>query len=194
MEVSQEQDIERIVSFIKHEAKEKVQEILIKASEEYNTEKAKIVRSETMKIEKDYLQRKKKLEIQKVMNESVVRSELRMKELLKKVNLLEIFFMSVKKSLKNRILKAENILKDCEKIKENKILIFCLKKDEKYVKNCVGNKYEIEVKELGEEYIGGVIVCNSDRSVIIDNSFKSLIEILKEKYMSLIWKILVKGC
>ena len=55
------------VSFIKQEAQEKAREIKIKADEEFNIEKAKIVRQETIAIEAFYQKKAKQAEIQKKM-------------------------------------------------------------------------------------------------------------------------------
>ncbi len=55
------------VSFIKQEANEKAREIKIKADEEFNIEKAKIVRQETIAIEAFYQKKAKQAEIQKKM-------------------------------------------------------------------------------------------------------------------------------
>lgn len=48
-------DIERMMAFINHEADEKIKEMKIKATQEYNTEKARIIKEETFRIENGFL-------------------------------------------------------------------------------------------------------------------------------------------
>jgi len=55
------------VSFIKQEALEKAREIKVKADEEFNIEKAKLVRQEALNIESFYEKKKKQAEVQKRM-------------------------------------------------------------------------------------------------------------------------------
>lgn len=60
-------EMNKMVSFIKQEALEKAREIKIKADEEFNIEKAKLVRQETVSIEAFYQKKMKQAEIQKKM-------------------------------------------------------------------------------------------------------------------------------
>ena len=64
-EVSQE--MQKMVSFIKQEALEKAREIKIKADEEFNIEKAKLVRQETLALESFYQKKKKQAQVQRKM-------------------------------------------------------------------------------------------------------------------------------
>ncbi|KAI8810445.1 ATP synthase subunit-domain-containing protein [Cladochytrium replicatum] len=64
-EVAKEMD--KMVQFIKQEAFEKAKEIKVKADEEFNIEKAKLVRQETLAIEAFYQKKMKQAEVQKRM-------------------------------------------------------------------------------------------------------------------------------
>ncbi|EEQ81985.1 hypothetical protein NCER_101379 [Vairimorpha ceranae BRL01] len=70
MEKLPNKDIERMITFIKHEAEEKVKEIEIKAIQEYNIEKARLVKQEVDTVEKDFKNKQKNLEIRKLCEES----------------------------------------------------------------------------------------------------------------------------
>lgn len=54
-------------SFIEREAREKVEEILAKAEEEFNIEKARLVQQEKLKIMAYYERKEKQVELQRKM-------------------------------------------------------------------------------------------------------------------------------
>lgn len=62
-----QQEMKKMVSFIKQEAIEKARELQVKADEEFNIEKAKIVRQETLAIESNYGRKLKQAEISRKM-------------------------------------------------------------------------------------------------------------------------------
>ena len=55
MEKVPRKDIDRMMAFINHEADEKIKEMKIKAIQEYNAEKARIIKEETMKEENEFM-------------------------------------------------------------------------------------------------------------------------------------------
>mmetsp|Transcript_4302 Transcript_4302/g.6619 ORF Transcript_4302/g.6619 Transcript_4302/m.6619 type:complete len:235 (-) Transcript_4302:1109-1813(-) len=57
--------IHQMVNFIKQEAQEKANEIMVKAEEEFNIEKLRMVEAEKQKIRKDYERKEKQVEVQK---------------------------------------------------------------------------------------------------------------------------------
>lgn len=57
--------IKQMVEFIKQEANEKAHEILIKAEEEFNIEKLRLVEQEKVKVKTEYDRKHKQIEIQK---------------------------------------------------------------------------------------------------------------------------------
>jgi V-type H+-transporting ATPase subunit E len=60
-------EMNKMVSFIKQEALEKAREIKVKADEEFNIEKAKLVRQETLAIEAFYEKKMKQADVQRKM-------------------------------------------------------------------------------------------------------------------------------
>ena len=60
-------EMTKMVSFIKQEALEKAREIKVKADEEFNIEKAKLVRSETVAIDAFFAKKMKQAESQRKM-------------------------------------------------------------------------------------------------------------------------------
>ena len=60
-------EMKKMVAFIKQEAIEKAREIQVKADEEFNIEKAKLVRQETLALEALYEKKVKQEEIARKM-------------------------------------------------------------------------------------------------------------------------------
>ncbi len=60
-------EMKKMVTFILQEANEKAKEIRIKADEEFNIEKAKLVRQETVMIESNYSKRLNQADVKKKM-------------------------------------------------------------------------------------------------------------------------------
>lgn len=61
-----------MVSFIEQEAAEKANEILVKAEEEFNIEKGRIVQQEKLKVMSLYEKKEKQVETQRKMYASVL--------------------------------------------------------------------------------------------------------------------------
>jgi len=59
--------IKQMVSFIQQEANEKANEIKLKADEEFNIEKLRMVEAEKAKIRAEYERKEKQIEVQKRM-------------------------------------------------------------------------------------------------------------------------------
>lgn len=60
-------EMKKMVTFILQEANEKAKEIRIKADEEFNIEKAKLVRQETTSIESNYIKKLNQVDVKKKM-------------------------------------------------------------------------------------------------------------------------------
>ena len=60
-------EMKKMVTFILQEANEKAKEIRIKADEEFNIEKAKLVRQETTSIESNYIKKLTQVDVKKKM-------------------------------------------------------------------------------------------------------------------------------
>jgi len=60
-----QKQLKQMCSFILKEANEKAQEIGVKAEEEFNIEKQRLIQEEKVKIRKDYEKKEKQVEVQK---------------------------------------------------------------------------------------------------------------------------------
>ncbi|CAG8781544.1 26104_t:CDS:2 [Gigaspora margarita] len=112
-EVSNE--MTKMVAFINQEANEKANEIRVKADEEFNIEKAKLVRQESINIEATYQRKIKQAEIQKKIAQSNFINKSRLKVLQARQQMLEELFVETRSQLKKISQNKDsysNLLKD----------------------------------------------------------------------------------
>lgn len=69
-EAEVKQQIDQMVAFIHQEAREKANEIKLKADEEFNIEKLRMVEGEKQKVRQDYERKEKQVEVQKRIAQS----------------------------------------------------------------------------------------------------------------------------
>ncbi|KAJ3331850.1 V-ATPase V1 sector subunit E [Blyttiomyces sp. JEL0837] len=161
------------VAFIKQEALEKAREIKVKADEEFNIEKAKLVRQETIAIEAFYQKKLKQAEVARKMGRlpSISADTGKYSELLTKL-ILQTFYQ----------------------LMEAKVEIQCRKQDEALVEKAMAAaktayvaaaKRDINVSidkanPLPDASAGGVIVSANDGRVRVNNTLENRLELLSD--------------
>jgi V-type H+-transporting ATPase subunit E len=88
-----------MTAFIKQEAEEKAREISIKADEEFNIEKSKLVRQETDAIDTQYEKKFKQATMSQQITRSTVANKTRLKVLAARQELLDHIFEAAGKKL-----------------------------------------------------------------------------------------------
>lgn len=83
------QEMRKMVAFIMQEAAEKAREIQLKADEEFNIEKAKLVRQETAAIEAQYERRLKQAQVRRKIGQSAQINKTRLQVLQAREGVLE---------------------------------------------------------------------------------------------------------
>ncbi|KAG1316790.1 hypothetical protein G6F62_013280 [Rhizopus arrhizus] len=92
-------EMKKMVAFIKQEALEKAREIKVKADEEFNIEKAKIVRQESLNIEAVFERKIKQAEVQKRIAQSNHINKTRLKILQERQQVLDDLFEEANKRI-----------------------------------------------------------------------------------------------
>lgn len=82
--------IKQMVNFIMQEAHEKVNEIRIKTEHDFNLEKQMLVHNGKLKIQEEYAQKEKDLEIQQRVSRSAAIGSARVKKMKSRDDLLEV--------------------------------------------------------------------------------------------------------
>ncbi|KAJ1954000.1 V-ATPase V1 sector subunit E, partial [Linderina pennispora] len=92
-------EMNKMVAFIKQEALEKAREIKVKADEEFNIEKAKLVRQESINVEEQFQRKVKQADVkQRILNSTLVNKS-RLQVLQQRQALLDTVFVDAQKAL-----------------------------------------------------------------------------------------------
>ncbi|KAI9209071.1 ATPase, V1/A1 complex, subunit E [Polychytrium aggregatum] len=194
-----QQEMQKMVSFIKQEALEKAREIKVKnADEEFNIEKAKLVRQETLAIEAFYQKKLKQSEVQRKIAQSNHINKNRLRVLQTRQQVLEELFKEAKSklvSLTQDKTKYQHLLKDLilqglYQLMDTFVVLQCRKVDVPLVK--AGLEIAVaeykkalnrpvtltldEANPLPETSAGGVVLSSLEGRIRVSNTLESRLE------------------
>ncbi|GAA5801853.1 ATP synthase subunit [Helicostylum pulchrum] len=197
-------EMKKMVAFIKQEALEKAREIKVKADEEFNIEKAKIVRQESLNIEAVFERKIKQAEVQKRIAQSNHINKARLRILQQRQQVLDELFEETD-GLIHQISEDEEqyatllqglILQGAYALMEEDIEIRCREQDIDQVNSAVENiseRYEEDMKftpnfVISEDYLaaasaGGVVMSGHHGKITVDNTLGARLDISKEEML-----------
>jgi V-type H+-transporting ATPase subunit E len=191
-----------MVEFIKKEADEKAQEIKLKANEEYEIEKASIVRSETESIDSAYERKYKQAALSQQIAKSTLANKIRLKILGAKEDALQAILEEARSKLKGvsgdkatyeKVL-AGLIEEGLYSLMDDKVVVRVRESDvavaEKAVEQAAkqyeetaGKPVTIMVDKtnyLAADSAGGVIVVSDNGKIDVDNTLEERLKLLSE--------------
>eukprot|EP01100_Stratorugosa_tubuloviscum_P005456 TRINITY_DN242_c0_g4_i1.p1 TRINITY_DN242_c0_g4~~TRINITY_DN242_c0_g4_i1.p1 ORF type:complete len:248 (+),score=126.91 TRINITY_DN242_c0_g4_i1:166-909(+) len=150
--------LQQMVSFIKKEAEEKVNEIRIKAEEEFNIEKQKIIQTEKMKIINEFEKKEKQIEVRRKIAYSNEINQARLRVLKAREDCVNRVFhetqhrlSTISNSNSYEHLLGKLILQALIKMGEEEVLVCCRKTDEKLVEKLIPDCREKYKQKTGKE-------------------------------------------
>lgn len=190
-------------AFIEKEAQEKAKEIRLKADEEYEIEKASIVRAETAAIDSTYEQKLKKASLAQQITKSTIANKTRLRVLATKDQVVNDIFDAAEKELKN-ITKNKGdykpiltglIEEGLLALMEDKVTLKVKKEDVALAKEAAEQaakdfeskaKFAVEISVdesnfLSSDIAGGVVVVNGSGKIEVDNTLEERLKILSEE-------------
>ncbi|KAF4500565.1 V-type proton ATPase subunit E [Fusarium agapanthi] len=195
-------ELSKMTEFIKQEAMEKAREIEIKANEEFEIEKSKLVRQETDAIDSQYEKKFKQATMSQQITRSTVANKTRLKVLGARQELLDNIFEEAQKKLaegakdKGKYQKALKglLLEGFYALDEPELQVRARKKDYDVVKKAIEEAAMEFKKELGKDITakiqeddplpegiaGGVVVISGSGKIDIDNTFEARLRLLEE--------------
>lgn len=190
-------------AFIEKEAQEKAKEIKLKADEEYEIEKASIVRSETAAIDSNYEQKVKKASLAQQITKSTIGNKTRLRALATKEEVLNDIFDAAKEKLKSisskkgeyKPILAKLIEEGLLALLEEKVIVKVREADVKLAKEAAEDAakgfkekakfdVDIEVSEsdfLSKDIAGGVVLTNVSGKIEVDNTLEERLKLLSEE-------------
>lgn len=194
-------------AFIKKEAQEKSKEIRLKADEEYEIEKASIVRAETAAIDAAYEQKLKKASLAQQITRSKIDNKTRLRVLATKEEVLSEIFDETEKELrkltkdksKYKSVMALLIEEALLNILEEKVILKVKKDDLDVAKEAIDiaktkfsekSKFDVEITisddYLSKDSIGGVVLSNGAGNIDTDNTLDERLKLLSENSLPII--------
>uniref|UniRef100_A0A8D1M955 ATPase H+ transporting V1 subunit E1 n=1 Tax=Sus scrofa TaxID=9823 RepID=A0A8D1M955_PIG len=166
-----QKQIKHMMAFIEQEANEKAEEIDVKAEEEFNIEKSRLVQTQRLEIMEYYEKKEKQIEQQKKIQMSNLMNQARLK-----------------------VLRASDDLALYQLLKPQRFLR-CRKQDFPLVKAAVQEAipvYKIATKRdvavqtdreayLPEEVAGRVEICNGDRKIKVSNTLENRLGLIAQQ-------------
>lgn len=154
-----------MTAFIKQEAMEKAREIEIKANEEFEIEKSKLVRQETDAIDAQYEKKFKQATMSQQITRSTVANKTRLKVLGARQELLDNIFESAQKKLAEGTKdkkKYQNVLKGLllegfYALSEENLKVRARKKDFDIVKKAIEDATQEYKKQVGSETSASIV-------------------------------------
>jgi len=195
-------ELSKMTAFIKQEAMEKAREIEIKANEEFEIEKSKLVRQETNAIDSQYEKKFKQATMSQQITRSTVSNKTRLKVLGARQEMLDNIFEEAQKKLaegakdKAKYQKALKglLLEGFYALNEPELQVRARRKDYDVVKKAIEEAAKDFKKELGKDITakiqeddplpegiaGGVFIISGSGKIDIDNTFEARLKLLEE--------------
>ncbi|CEI60775.1 hypothetical protein FVEN_g2561 [Fusarium venenatum] len=195
-------ELSKMTAFIKQEAMEKAREIEIKANEEFEIEKSKLVRQETDAIDTQYEKKFKQATMSQQITRSTVSNKTRLKVLGARQEMLDNIFEEAQKKLaegakdKAKYQKALKglLLEGFYALNEPELQVRARRKDYDVVKKAIEEAAKDFKKELGKDITakiqeddplpegiaGGVFIISGSGKIDIDNTFEARLKLLEE--------------
>ncbi|PVH14116.1 V-type proton ATPase subunit E [Candidozyma duobushaemuli] len=196
-------ELRKMKAFIEKEAQEKAKEIRLKADEEYEIEKASIVRSETAAIDSIYEQKLKKASLAQQITKSTISNKTRLKVLGEKEKVLDEIFEDAKKELAKisgkkgeyKTLLAGLIEEGALALMESKVSVRVRESDVSVAKEAAEeaakgyqdkSEQEISISVDEKEFLpknsaGGVVVVSESGKIEVNNTLEERLKLLSEE-------------
>lgn len=190
--------IAHMVNFIEQEAKEKVDEINVKAEEDFNIEKGRLVQQEKLKIMQQYERKEKQVEVERKIASSNALNAARLRLLEKQDALLKGIFEVASKRLseqahdkaKNKAIYEGLVTESLVSMLEENVEVRTRKSDLDIVKSVIGaavakatemskQKYKVTVMEdqfLPEDCCGGIEMSAQGGRIKVVNTLQNRLD------------------
>lgn len=190
-------------AFIEKEAQEKAKEIRLKADEEYEIEKASIVRSETAAIDSAYEQKLKKASLAQQITKSTIGNKTRLRILSEKEKVLDEILEDAEKGLIELSGKKgeykpvlEGLIEEgLYALMEDEVTLRVREADVALAKEAAEEaakkfeekaKFAVSIKISDKDYLdsklaGGVTIVNKSGKIEVNNTLEERLKILSEE-------------
>ncbi|TIB40356.1 hypothetical protein E3P86_00718 [Wallemia ichthyophaga] len=195
-------ELNKMVQFIKQEAEEKARELRVKADEEYEHEKAKIVAQEQKHLDSVYDKKDKQATVARKIAQSTETNKSRLKVLRSREDHLNTLFEDVKHRV-NQLSESDDyaevikklIVQSLLKLIEQQVIIHIRPKDKQVTENSLdsakseykelsGRDVDIQVQtSLEDSAAGGLKASAFGNRIFIDNTIEARLTLLEDRML-----------
>ncbi|KAJ1731934.1 V-ATPase V1 sector subunit E [Coemansia biformis] len=204
-------EMNKMVAFIRQEAMEKAREIKVKADEEFNIEKAKIVRQESINVEEQFRRKVKQAEVRQRILTSTLINKSRLELLRERQEMLDSVFAEAQTELARvpdnkdeyRKLLVGLCVQALEQLNDAKVKVRGRKADADLVRAAVAEAAEIYTKRTGravdasvaddplpDSVLGGVRVSALGDRITVDNTLLARLSLSSDRMLPQLRNIL----
>jgi V-type H+-transporting ATPase subunit E len=198
-------EMKKMIEFIRQEAFEKAREIQVKADEEFNIEKGKLVRQEALNVEAIFDRKIKQAEVQRRIATSNHINKSRLKVLQAREEMLEQLYAESREQLqqisqdnsKYAELLRDLVLQGFYSLMEPEVVVVCRAADKDKVTKAIDDAAQIYKSEVGSDVkatvdtnnplpascSGGVVLQAQGGRIKVDNTLEARLAILEEKML-----------
>ncbi|KAJ1838179.1 V-ATPase V1 sector subunit E [Coemansia sp. RSA 486] len=197
-------EMNKMVAFIKQEALEKAREIKVKADEEFNIEKAKLVRQESINVEEQFQRKVKQAEVKQRIMTSTLINKSRLQVLQARQEMLETVFSGAQQELakvpedkeKYQKLLVDLCVQAFVHLNDSRVNVRGRKADLDLVKKAVVEAVEIykkngkqieatvvESSSLPDSVLGGVRVSALNDRISVDNTLQARLDLSSDRML-----------
>ncbi|KAJ2599623.1 V-ATPase V1 sector subunit E [Coemansia sp. RSA 1722] len=197
-------EMNKMVAFIKQEALEKAREIKVKADEEFNIEKAKLVRQESINVEEQFQRKVKQAEVKQRIMTSTLINKSRLQVLQARQEMLETVFSEAQQELakvpedkeKYQKLLVDLCVQAFVHLNDARVNVRGRKADLDLVKKAVVEAVEIYKKDgkqieatvvesssLPDSVLGGVRVSALNDRINVDNTLQARLDLSSDRML-----------
>ncbi|ODQ64565.1 vacuolar ATP synthase subunit E [Nadsonia fulvescens var. elongata DSM 6958] len=196
-------ELRKMVEFINKEADEKAREVELKANEEYEIEKANIVRSETAAIDSLYQTKLKQASLAQQITKSTIANKMRLKVLGARQDVLDEIFEEAAKKLQEISKDTANYKKVLQglveegafSLMEKVLFVKAREQDLELAKEAAVDaaksfeekaKFPVEIHVFDDEFLptessGGVIVLNGTGKIEVNNTLEERLKLASDE-------------
>ncbi|KAJ2779976.1 V-ATPase V1 sector subunit E [Coemansia interrupta] len=197
-------EMNKMVAFIRQEALEKAREIKVKADEEFNIEKAKLVRQESINVEEQFQRKVKQAEVKQRILTSTLINKSRLQVLQARQEMLETVFSDAREALakvpedkeKYQKMLVELCVQAFVQLNDRRVNVRVRKADLDVIKTAVEEAVAIYKKDgkditatvvedspLPDSVLGGVRVSALGDRISVDNTLVARLELSSDRML-----------
>ncbi|KAI5192689.1 V-type H+-transporting ATPase subunit E [Nematocida minor] len=186
-------DMGRMLKFIEQESEQKANEIKIKANEKYAIEVAEMAVKSMKKINQQKTEEIHKIKSEKTIAEGKLRSKASITIAREKEQIINKILNKTIEKCQDQPLTTKLAQDAIGKYRFifpcGKMIIYVRNQDRKVVESLLSPE-EYTIEEMQENLLGGIVIRNEERTVLVNNSYLERIRCAGEKIQPVIQKVL----